>query len=68
MSHHPFKSRRSAIIENKDILSVSERIETINHRVMVSDIDSGKKIRRTISDLTELLAAYRSGAIVPKFV
>ncbi|MCD8158939.1 MAG: fructose-1,6-bisphosphatase [Clostridiales bacterium] len=68
MSHHPFKSRQSAIVENKDILSVSERIETINHRVMVSDIDSGKKIRQTIADLTELLSAYRSGTIVPKFV
>ncbi|MCD8090829.1 MAG: fructose-1,6-bisphosphatase [Clostridiales bacterium] len=68
MSHHPFKSRESAIAENKDILSVSERIETINHRVMVSDTDSGKKIRQQIADLTELLAAYRSGTIVPKFV
>ncbi len=67
MSHHPFKSRQSAIVENKDILSVSERIETINHRVMVNDTDSGKKIRQTIADLTELLSAYRSGAIVPKF-
>lgn len=67
MSHHPFKSRESAIEENKDILSVSERIETISHRVMVGDTDAGKKIRAEIADLTELLSAYRSGRIVPKF-
>lgn len=67
-SHRPFKSRQSAIIENKDIDSVSERIETINHRVMIRDTDRGAKIRRQISELSALLAAYRQGTIIPKFM
>ncbi len=66
-SHRPFKSRQSAITENTDIDSVSERIETINHRVMIRDTDRGIKIRRQISELSALLAAYRQGTIVPKF-
>ncbi len=66
-SHHPFKSRESAVSENTDIVSESVRLETINHRVMIGDTDRGRKIKQEIADLTELLNAYRSGIIVPKF-
>lgn len=66
MSHHPFKSKEAAIAENKDIISTSERLETISHRVMVKHTDDGAKIRQDIAELTALLDAYRSGEIRQK--
>ena len=63
MSHQPFESIETALEENKDIESTSDRIETIDKRVMVRDSDIGKNIKKQIKELEELLEGYRQGEI-----
>ena len=60
-SHQPFQSVYAALIENKDIESKSELVETEKERLMVRDTDSGKKIKEDIDGLKMLLQAYRNG-------
>lgn len=59
-AHHPFESVSEALKEDKDIHSDSEIVETEDGRVMVSDTDSGKRIKNEISDLYELLKEYKN--------
>lgn len=37
--------------------------EVADKRILVGDTDNGAKIKENISDLKELIAAYRSGII-----
>lgn len=46
-----------------DIESETNRFDQADRRRMVSDTDSGAKIRGQIQDLRQLLDAYRNGAI-----
>ena len=41
-------------------------IETMNPRVMIADTDLGKELAKQAEDLTELIAAYKSGKLVEK--
>lgn len=63
VSHQPFKSRRECVCEDSDILSTSVTLEYSDSRQRVADTDIGHELRQQIFGLTELLAAYRSGAI-----
>lgn len=54
-AHQPFESVKKALLENKDIDSDSQMIETETNRVMVKDTDIGKQIREDIADLEELI-------------
>lgn len=66
MSHQPFLSVEKALDENKDIHSHSDIFETYSTRMMVADSDTGKVIKEQISDLKDLLTAYRSGIFAEK--
>ena len=66
MSHQPFLSVEKALDENKDIHSHSDIFETYPTRMMVADSDTGKVIKEQISDLKDLLTAYRSGIFAEK--
>ncbi len=58
-SHHPFESIFKAVIENKDIDSDSNLVETERKRVRVKNTDIGRGIEKRIEELMELLEIYR---------
>ena len=62
-SHEPFESTQKAISENRDILSSVAIFETNRERRLIEDTDEGQAIRRQITELQHLLAAYRAGTI-----
>ena len=62
-SHEPFESIQKAITENRDILSSVAIFETNRERRLIEDTDEGQAIRRQITELQRLLAAYRAGII-----
>lgn len=63
IQHEPFKSRRDAVDNGGDIRSTKFLVERVTKRRMVADTDIGKELLSQVSDLKELLFAYRSGMI-----
>lgn len=67
-----FNSRHLALAEHKPFDRNHENtpkvtiVENMQKRVMVADTDTGKMLAEKISDLKELLAAYRGGIIKEK--
>lgn len=66
VQHEPFTSAHEAVINGTDIKSTQQVIETAGHRMLVADTDRGLELRQQISDLKELLYAYRHGYIKEK--
>ncbi|AEB06842.1 Fructose-bisphosphatase [Coriobacterium glomerans PW2] len=62
-AHEAFKSVEAALEQNADIRSETDRFGDAERRIMVSDTDTGKVIRDQISDLRQLLDAYRCGLL-----
>ena len=62
-AHEAFRSVEDAIVRNVDIQSETTSFEPHEQRIMVSDTDTGDEIRAQISDLRQLLDAYRSGLL-----
>lgn len=64
-----YNSTHLALAEHKAFNPNSENtpkvciVETMKNRVMVADTDKGKELAASISDLKELVAAYRRGEI-----
>lgn len=67
-AHEPFESVEKAVKEGSDIHSHRLLIQHVLKRKMVADTDNGMKIKESIADLEELLAAYREGDIVERDV
>ena len=65
-AHEAFKSVEDAILRNADIQSETNSFGLCDQRIMVSDTDTGEDIRGQISDLRQLLDAYRSGLIAER--
>lgn len=63
IQHEPFTSKRDAIINGTDIHSSKQLVELSGHRLRVGDTDKGKQIEAQITELKELLTAYRHGYI-----
>ncbi len=66
VAHEPFESAQAAIINESDILSDSMIVETSAERIRVADTDIGEQIRESITQLEELLQAYRDGTLAEK--
>jgi fructose-1,6-bisphosphatase-3 len=66
VAHETFKSTQDAIEEENDILSNISYLEQNARRKTVADTDGGLEMRRQITDLEMLLAAYRKGLIKEK--
>lgn len=62
-SHRPFCGVAAVLSENADIESDSVSVETFPVRRYISDTDEGQVLKKRISALTELLEAYKSGAL-----
>lgn len=63
VSHEPFESMEIAIEQEKDIHSSTVALQYSNERIRVVDTDIGKDIKKTISDLENLLYAYQTGIL-----
>ena len=66
VAHKPFTSTEEAIANETDIHSERIMVEMAPHRMHVGDTDNGKALKERISELKELLDAYRSGRIIEK--
>ncbi|MCR4603427.1 MAG: fructose-1,6-bisphosphatase [Prevotella sp.] len=66
VQHEPFTSAQDAIIRGTDIKSTTQIVEMSTHRMLVADTDKGAELRTQISDLKDLLYAYRHGIIKEK--
>jgi len=63
VQHEAFTSTKDAILRGTDIVSTTQIVEMANHRMRVADTDIGHELQRQITDLQELLYAYRHGYI-----
>ena len=67
-----YNSRHLALAEHKDFHKGEENtpeiqiVEQMKHRVLVGETDTGRELKQQISDLLELLQAYRNGDIREK--
>ena len=66
VQHEPFTSARDAILRGTDIKSTTQIVEMSAHRMLVADTDKGAELCTQISDLKDLLYAYRHGIIKEK--
>ena len=66
VQHEPFSSTQDAILRGTDIKSTTQIVEMSTHRMLVADTDRGAELRSQISDLKDLLYAYRHGIIKEK--
>lgn len=63
VQHEPFTSTIDAIQKCTDIKSTTIIVEMSAHRMRVADTDIGHELKKQISDLEQLLYAYRHGFI-----
>lgn len=68
VSHEPFESAEAAIRNESDIFSDSIIVETSNHRINVAHTDIGAELKESISQLEDLLQAYREGILIERDV
>jgi fructose-1,6-bisphosphatase-3 len=66
VQHEPFTSTEDAILRGTDIKSTTQIVEMSAHRMLVADTDKGRELREQVSDLSQLLHAYRHGIIKEK--
>ena len=66
VQHEPFTSAHDAILRGTDIKSTTQIVEMSTHRMLVADTDKGTELRQQISELKDLLYAYRHGIIKEK--
>ena len=57
-AHGHFENRETACLENKDITSKSQIIETYQKRMTVKDSDNGKMMNDKVKQLKRLLSQY----------
>lgn len=65
-AHEPFESVEQVIRNDKDIVSNQVAVQQNANRVIVGDTDNGKRMKKNIDDLKELIKAYRLGTISEK--
>ena len=64
VAHEPFVGKAAAIRKNYDIASTTQVFERLESRAMILQTDIGKKLQGQIDELVDLVATFRSGAIV----
>ena len=66
VQHEPFTSAEDVVRTGADIKRTTQIVEMSSRRMKVYDTDKGAELRKQISDLEELLYAYRHGIIKEK--
>ena len=65
-AHEPLESMRAAVVNELDIHSSRKVVELVDKRTLVADTDNGAVLKQQITDLEELLEAYRCGIVAEK--
>ena len=65
-AHEPFTSAEEAVAKEQDIVSNRVAVHYNNKRTLVGDTDTGAALKERISELIQLLEAYRKGIIKEK--
>ena len=65
-AHEPFTSAEEAVAQEQDIVSNRVAVHYNNKRTLVGDTDTGTALKERISELIQLLEAYRKGIIKEK--
>lgn len=63
VEHKPFESSLKSITDDEDMVSEKVFVKKAEKRKHVGDTDPGKKIKENITDLVDLLHAFRRGII-----
>lgn len=63
VQHEPFTSAKDVVRTGADIKGTTQIVEMSAQRMKVADTDKGKELTKQISDLEELLYAFRHGFI-----
>ena len=67
IAHEPFESKEAAIHNETDIINDTIPVEVVSGaRLKIADTDIGVELRASISQLKNLVAAYRNGLLVEK--
>ena len=66
VQHEPFESTQKAIEEGQDIISNTVLNEYNSRRLLVRDTDKGHELEMQVSNLNNLLRAYRLGLVKEK--
>ena len=65
-AHEPFTSAEDAVLRETDIVSNQVAVHYTHERRLVGDTDNGMALKKRITELTQLLDAYRKGVIKEK--
>ena len=65
-AHESFTSTEDAVSKESDIVSNRVSVHYTTKRRLVGDTDTGKALKERISELVQLLEAYRRGIIKEK--
>ena len=65
-AHEPFTSAEDAVLRETDIVSNQVAVHYTHRRRLVGDTDNGMALKERITELTQLLDAYRKGVIKEK--
>ncbi len=65
-SHYPYESVNDLIENNKEMLSVKYKIQTLENRILVKDTDGGKELLQKVRDLKKLITLYDSGLVLER--
>ncbi|MDQ0202904.1 fructose-1,6-bisphosphatase [Pectinatus haikarae] len=65
IEHRDFTNVKAAIMNNKDIESVSESVEVQSYQTTIADTEEGEKIQEQINDLYHLMLLYKNGILKP---
>lgn len=63
VSHEPFESMESAVLNESDIHSSTVALQYTQDRIRVRDTDTGRELVENVKELELLLRAYREGLI-----
>ena len=63
MEHESFESREQAVLSGSDIHNRMLLQDFNGKRIRIKDTDKGKELLQQITDLEQLLEAYRNGTI-----
>lgn len=65
IEHRDFTNVKAAIMDNKDIESVSKSVEVQSYQTTIADTEDGAKIQEQINDLYHLMLLYKNGILKP---
>lgn len=65
IEHRDFSNVQTALMNNKDIESVSKSVEVQSYQTTIADTDEGEIIQEKINDLYHLMLLYKNGILKP---